>query len=259
MKKIAAVFFCIVAIAAALAAVATYTGYTDLMPESVRRAAASAADAAGKAVSSIKPGGSAEEEAPDKPSSESARTSPTRPPSGRTSDSSPAGSSPPARADEHRGQDETTDVQSNEPVPARASVPISLPRSLSDVEFGMRPAEIMQLYPIAQKNSGAAGMTLTHRRDAAGRYTVKFRFQQDALYEVEIEIAPAEGETAVELYETLRSHYHRRYGEVAKSQNRWSDGVVSAHIFRTQGRVHLQFGDYGIVRAGKKESAPPGA
>jgi hypothetical protein len=125
--------------------------------------------------------------------------------------------------------------------PEKRAEKITLPRAFKEVEWDMNRAEITQLYPIARKRNDNGERVLTHYRNAAQTYSVRFRFQENTLVEVETRITAAEGEKVEELYETLKNHYNSRYGHFAESKTRWSDGTTTARIFSMGDRVYMRF------------------
>jgi len=193
---------------------AVYSGRGEFMPESVKAAATKAVSAAGNAVSAKKPSEKGKE--------------------------GENGAEKTEKPDPSLGErSENTRVKDTDP--EGTAKRISLPRALRDLEWSMNRAEVTQLYPIGRKTTDHGEPILTHYRDTDHEHAIEFRFRNDQLIEVEMQIPTAEGETVDELYETLKGHYSSKYRHFAESNTKWTDGRISVRMFSMQDKVYVRF------------------
>lgn len=118
---------------------------------------------------------------------------------------------------------------------------IAFPGPVRGARFGMSPEAISGRYEIAWRRQSRGELMLLHRikNDA----TARFQFSPAAgLDRIEVRFQASGRDRAAELYERIRSEYHRRYGELPGSgRTRWTDGHVRARIERQRDGVALIF------------------
>ena len=97
--------------------------------------------------------------------------------------------------------------------------------------------------PVHQPERVRSGeLMLAHYPGEDRTTTVRFHFSGDSLYRVELGVAPAEGQSRGELYDTLQAFYAAQYAHAReRSATRWSDGTVIAQIGMAENAVEVTF------------------
>jgi len=126
--------------------------------------------------------------------------------------------------------------------PAAAGDPIVLPPVLRHVQFGMPSGQVRRAYSVGWERVRSGELMLAHYPGEDRTTTVRFHFSGDSLYRVELGVAPAEGQSRGELYDTLQAFYAAQYAHAReRSATRWSDGTVIAQIGMAENAVEVTF------------------
>jgi hypothetical protein len=138
---------------------------------------------------------------------------------------------------ETRGTD--TEEQPQEPV--RPEVPkavIQLPGQAGEFNWGESVEDVKDSVNVAFSREADGLMVQSRPED---RRVYRYFFRQGKLWQVQLRISPAEGQSLEKLYTATRDEMKRRYGDLPDSRRTfWADRTTACGLSLDRDLVHVQ-------------------
>jgi hypothetical protein len=135
---------------------------------------------------------------------------------------------------------DTQPEQARAPAPPPAQARFVMPPTFSALRFGMSPAQVERMFEQHWLREEGGELMLVHYPMPDKSQAYRFHFAGQALYQIEVDVKPAEGQSIEQVYEHWRDYLSRTYGNLPVSTaTRWSDGTVTVRMARERGRVRL--------------------